>query len=251
MSGRLRLISPPGYGPIVPLDRTRHAGMGLSSEAPYRWCAAIGAAYLSAAEFGRAALDYPIAFARAPQDGEFQPVAVLGLRSRQNLFVDDQGRWRGERYIPAYCRRYPFCIADIPGEDAVVGARRLVCVNETALIPDSPRPLFDRQGQPTRAWQAIQQRVEMLEGARMQTRVLARRLEALDLLCPFDALAVPRKGPGLRLQGLLRVDEERLQKLQARELRTLLRKGELRAIYAHLLSLENFARLLDLAAAHG
>ena len=49
----------------------------------------------------------------------------------------------------------------------------------------------------------------------------------------------------MRLKGLFRVDEERLQAVPGRDLRVLMRKGELRAIYAHLLSLENFARLMD------
>jgi hypothetical protein len=78
--------------------------------------------------------------------------------------------------------------------------------------------------------------------------VLAKRLDALQLLRPFEALALPHRGAQTRLQGLHRVDEEKLQQLNARDLRALLRKGELRAIYAHLLSLENFARLLDFSS---
>ena len=45
-----------------------------------------------------------------------------------------------------------------------------------------------------------------------------------------------------------RVDEEKLNALGPRELKLLMRKGELRAVYAHLLSLENFGRLLDMTA---
>jgi hypothetical protein len=250
MPQRLRLRAPPGYAALQPLDRTRHAGMGLRGDG-HAWCAQLNAVYLSLPEFGRAALDYPIAFARLATTGggeEYQPVAVLGLRSGQNLFVDAGGHWRKGAYVPAYCRRYPFCIAEIPGEDAVAGARRLICVDESGLQAASQRPLFDANGAPTPAWPPVQQLIEQLEAARMQSRVLAKRLDALQLLRPFEALALPRRGAQTRLQGLHRVDEEKLQQLNARDLRALLRKGELRAIYAHLLSLENFARLLDLAA---
>ena len=92
-----------------------------------------------------------------------------------------------------------------------------------------------------------QQLLEAVEGSRQQTRVLTRRLEALGLLVPFDAVAMPRQGDRMRLQGLHRVDEERLLQVPGRDLRTMMRKGELRAVYAHLNSLENFGRLLDLA----
>ncbi|SFF37707.1 SapC protein [Fontimonas thermophila] len=248
MSRSLRLGAPPGYGGVVPFDRRRHAGMGLVPGIAYTWCATLNAVYVSAAEFARAALDYPLAFAREP-GGEYQPVAVLGLRSGENLFVDTKGHWRSGAYVPAYCRRYPFCIAEIPGETRVSGARRLICVDERALTRDTAQPLFDADGNPTPAWSPIQQLIETFEGARLQTRVLARRLEALNLLVPFDALALPRQGPHRRLQGLFRVDEQRLQQIAGRDLRTLMHKGELRAVYAHLISLENFGRLLDLATA--
>jgi hypothetical protein len=249
MNQRLQLRAPPGYSALQPLDRIRHAGMGLR-DTGQAWCAHLNAVYLSVSEFGRAALDYPIAFARVPgDDHEFQPIAVLGLRARQNLFVGADGRWREGSYVPAYCRRYPFCVAEIPGEDAVSGARRLICVDERGLQPATPRPLFDVTGAPTAAWAPIQQLIEQLEAARMQSRVLARRLDALQLLRPFEALALPRRGAQTRLQGLHRVDEEKLRELGTRELRSMMRKNELRAIYAHLLSLENFARLLDLAGA--
>ena len=42
-----------------------------------------------------------------------------------------------------------------------------------------------------------------------------------------------------------RVAEKNLEHLNAAQLKNLVRKGILARIYAHLLSLENFARLLD------
>ena len=40
------------------------------------------------------------------------PVALLGLKKNQNLFVDKSGKWNAD-YIPAYARRYPFCMARV------------------------------------------------------------------------------------------------------------------------------------------
>lgn len=243
----IKLNSPPGYGPIVPLDKQRHAGMGLKPGPGYGWCRAVNAVFLSAAEMPRAALDYPIAFLRDERSGEFVPVAVLGMQRDQNLFVDAAGAWREHAYVPAYLRRFPFCMADIPSADGHE-ARHLVCVQESELAP-SDKPLFDARGEPTAAFAPIMQLLNAVEDARRQTRVLAKRLEALDLLAPFDAVAVPKNGRQMRLQGLHRVDEQKLQKIPGRDLRLLLRRGELRAIYAHLVSLENFARLMDMTPA--
>lgn len=244
MNAPLRLTAPPGYGPVVPLDKQVHAGLGLWAASDYAWCSHLNAVFLNAAEFSQASLDYPIAFTRDEQSGEFMPIAVLGMKAKQNLFVDEQGRWRDMTYIPAYFRRFPFCIAEVPMPNGHA-AQRLICVQEDRLTKNKA-PLFDANGKPTAAWPPILKLLEAIEGARQQTRVLMRRLEALELLTPFDAIAVPRVGAQFRLKGMFRVDEEKLLDLTGRDLRTLLKKGELRALYAHLISLENFGRLMDL-----
>lgn len=246
MAKTVKLIAPPGYGAVVPLDKQKHAGLGLPKEMNYAWAAEINAVFINAAEFFKAALDYPIAFVREPQSGELLPMAILGLKAKQNLFVDAQGRWRPHTYLPAYFRRYPFCIAELPAKEGEA-PQRLVCVQQDALTKDSDQLLFTTNGEPTPTWEPIHKLMEAMEGARQQTRVLTRRLEALGLLVPFDAVAMPKQGERSRLQGLFRVDEEKIAEIQAKDFKTLTKKGEMRAIYAHLLSLENFASLLDYA----
>lgn len=236
---------PPGYVSLAGFDRFKHSGLGLRPGLNAAWCCHLNSVFLSAVEVGKAALDYPVAFVRDAASGEYSPVAVLGLRNGENLFVDEAGCWQPLRYQPGYVRRYPFCVIEIAAADGRE-PQRLICVQEDQLAP-SAAPFFDTRGEPTPAWKPVQELVESLEGARQQTRSFTRRLEAFGLLTPFDALVLPsRGGQQLRLQGLHRVDEEKLNALGPRELKMLMRKGELRAIYAHLLSLENFATLLDL-----
>ena len=49
----------------------------------------------------------------------------------------------------------------------------------------------------------------------------------------------------MQMTGMHRVAEKNLENLNAAQLKNLMRKGYLARIYLHLLSLENFARLLD------
>jgi hypothetical protein len=44
--------------------------------------------------------------------------------------------------------------------------------------------------------------------------------------------------------GMYRVDEKRLEFLNAAQHKTLIRKGVMGRIYAHLMSLDNFSRLI-------
>ncbi len=237
--------APPGYRLLTAFDKKKHAGLGLSPVRSYRWAAELNAMFVNAAEFGRAALDYPLVFVRAPGNPEPLPAAVLSLEAKRNLFVNGDGQWKSAAYVPAYARRHPFCIVQLPGEKKGE-ARNLVCVEDGALVK-SEKPLLDVQGEPTADWAALLKMIEAMEAARTQTAAFGQRLDTLGLLTPFDALALPNSAKPLRLQGMLRVDETKLGKLDTKDLKNLLTRGELRAIYAHLLSLENFAKLLDLS----
>lgn len=244
---RVRLIAPPGYGAVVPLEPRRHAGLGVAVRDGQGWSSRLNAVALGQTEMAKAALHYPIAFTRQPRTAALVPVAVLGLRNGQNLFVDAAGRWDPACYRPAFIRRYPFCVTAL-STAAQPAARPMICVVISELVGAAPA-LFDATGNATTAWEPWRRLIDAMEGDREHARQLCRRLETLDLLVPFDALATPRAGERLRLSGLLRVDESRLASLPADPLRTLLASDQLRCIYAHLLSLEHFGALMRRAAA--
>jgi hypothetical protein len=71
------------------------------------------------------------------------------------------------------------------------------------------------------------------------------------LLEPFTMQATPKAAGAkpLQMTGMFRVAEKRIEDLNSAQLKNLVRKGILGRIYLHLLSLENFARLLDRRAA--
>jgi hypothetical protein len=240
------LSLPPGYTSAVPFDRNRHAGLGLRGDRTMAWCAQLNSIPLVASEVGRAALDYPVAFVRDERTGEFLLLAILGLRAGGNLFVDRQGRWREHTYVPAFVRRYPFLSAPVrpvPGAES----QQLICVQEDQLVP-SPEPFFDVKGEPTAAWAPIQQLIEGTDGARRRSGAFTQRIKDFGLLVPFDALAMAPGGAQWRLQGMHRIDEEKLAALGPREIKLLQQKGEMRVIYGHLLSLENFAKLMQMTS---
>lgn len=241
----MELSSPPGYGAVVPLDREKHAGLGVAADTG-RFAAGLNAVYLTVVEFFAAARDYPIVFVADPASGTALPVAVTGLRPGQNLFVDAQGRWRRGAYVPAYVRRYPFCTAQV-AEAGEEPSRFLICVDEAALDPDAPA-LFGGDGTASEEWRRRETLINEIESARLQTEGVARRLAELGLLAPFEAQVHPRRGEVLGLKGMQRVDEDRLNRLPGETIKALMAEGALSRIYAHLISLDNFARLLDLHA---
>ena len=76
-------------------------------------------------------------------------------------------------------------------------------------------------------------------------RELCAILADYGLLEPFSMQAKFNQGGAMQLTGMHRASDKKLELLNAAQLKNLLKKGILGRIYAHLLSLDNFARLLD------
>ncbi len=242
----VELTAPAGYRSLVPLDRTRHRGQGISDPGNYRFASSLHLIYVSAEEFFVAARDYPIAFARDEVSDSFVPVSVTGMRAGQNLFVNEAGSWREDNYIPAYVRCHPFFGVEVRDEVGD-GAQRVICVDEEALDSHAKEALLGASGEPTSAWQPIEKLLEEVAVARARTVALSQRLKELELFEAFEAQTHPKAGEPLRLGGLYRVSEERLNRLSGKTIRELMSQGHLSRIYAHLMSLDNFGRLLDLS----
>jgi hypothetical protein len=78
-----------------------------------------------------------------------------------------------------------------------------------------------------------------------------RRANAVPISYSEFGVASLREGGAMNLGGMHRVDERKLEFLNAAQHRNLIRKGVMGRIYAHLISLENFARLLTRKDAAG
>jgi len=135
-------IKPPyGYQEIVPLTRHHRVLLPDVKRLPpvFRSLTALPLSYT---EFTVACRDYPIAFIGG--DGQFVAMAVLGMENQQNLFVTPDGGWDAGVYLPAYVRRYPFCMTRVT-VDGKEQAERIACVEKRA-INDKGEALYEAKG---------------------------------------------------------------------------------------------------------
>ena len=80
-------IAPPfGYQEIVPLRRNEKVRLPAAGEVP-KFAQALNAIPISYTEFTLVARQYPIVFTSGDNGQSFNPVAVLGVTSGENLFV--------------------------------------------------------------------------------------------------------------------------------------------------------------------
>jgi hypothetical protein len=239
-------IAPPfGYGEIVPLQKTHKVRLPASGAVP-EFVQRGNAMPISHTEVQPVARHYPIVFTSGDNGKTYAAVAVLGLAANENVFCQD-GKWAAGVYMPAYARRYPFCMAKV-SMNKVEQKERLICVEKAALDEDGGALLFDAAGQPNEQWKGIERLLSEYEADLERMREMCSLLGDYGLLEPFSMQATfkEEKGGGkMQLTGMHRVAEKNLENLNAAQLKNLIRKGYLARIYLHLVSLENFARLLD------
>ena len=239
-------IKPPyGYQEIVPLTRQHRVVLPEGRKLPQVF-RSITALPLSFTEFTVAYRDYPIAFVGADAASVIA-MAVLGLEHQQNLFVTADESWDATAYLPAYVRRYPFCMTRVT-VDGRVQAERVACVEKRALSKRG-EALYDAKGEPLAAWEERRKLLFEYEADLVRAEEMCRELGQLQLLETFNVQAVPHQGTPVAMTGMYRVAEQKLAELAPEKLKELAQKGVLARVYAHLISLANFGRLLDRRAA--
>ena len=237
-------ISPPfGYKEVVPFLKNQKVRLLGPGEVP-EFVQHGNAIPISMSEFQPVHRDYPIVFTGGQGADVLTPVAVLGLTGGENLFYQD-GKWVSGVYIPAYARRYPFCMAKV-NINQVEQKEHLICIEKT-YIDENGEQMFDDEQQPTAKWNDFSRLLGEYEQDLERSREMCSILADYGLFEPFTMQASFRDEgeKPLQMAGMFRVIEKNLENLNAAQLKNLIRKGILPRIYIHLMSLENFGRLLD------
>ena len=237
-------ISPPfGYKEIVPFLKTQRVRMPSPGEFP-EFVRQGHALPVSFAEFKPATRDYPVVFTSVDGGRSYMSVAVLGISPGENLLCDASG-WESGAYIPAYARRHPFCMSRVSVNN-VERKDRLICVEKTAL-DEGGELLFEANGEPLERWKDLERLLAEFETDAERAREMCSILADYGLLESFSMQATfkDESSSPVQVTGMHRVAEQRLENLNAAQLKNLVRKGILARVYMHLLSLDNYGRLLE------
>lgn len=231
------------YEKPVPLNREQHKGYGVTPvPKPFEFMRTSHFMPLTAAEFGAAAASYPIIFA----GDDRSPIAVMGIRTDENLFVTE-GLFDSDFYMPAFARRYPFVLASDPNND-----RFVVCVDEAAgcVTNKTPEQAFFTGDDTSSFTKEAFEFLQNFERDRQATTAMVQELKDLDLFEPKDMhfqgqMADGSPGERQKIADYFAVSEEKLRGLSAEKIKSLADRGILAVIYAHLVSLSNWQRLVN------
>lgn len=225
------------YSNPVPLDGKKHLESALRKNFGLSFCQHVNAVPINMIEMPQISHFYPIAFS---PDANATPVALMGVRDNENLFVDGTGQWEDDAYIPAYIRRYPFIFSEIAGTDQLT-----LCVDMDDKVIDnkSDQKFFEADGKPTLLAQNALEFCKSYHAAAQQTLGFSKALAASGLLVERQAEINIGGGKRINFSGFRIIDEQKLADLPEKEFLEWRKNGWLPFLYAHLFSGAQWGRL--------
>ena len=247
------MTTPLLYNNLTALDRVVHKNLRLKTDISVAdRVRNQNSLFLAAVEFVEACKEFPIVFVRVgepPKDGGKQavaPLAVLGLKPGQNLFIKGDEFVAG--YVPAYLRRYPFAMARLDQSSDQIA----VCYDAdwAGFSETEGQPLFTEAGEPSEFLQQAKGFLENFENEIERTRLLCDQLMDLELLNDMRFDATLPSGETLAVDGFMAVDEKKLAELPDAKIVEFYRNGIMSLIEMHRVSMTNMNRLASKSAAN-
>lgn len=232
------------YDNIQPLSSDIHRNWSVQVD-DYSFVSHMVSVPVLATEIPFAASEFPIVFSATSNEGEYLPLAIMGLKEGENLVLDDKFQFT-TRYIPAFVRRYPFVLG---GDKEAETLALCIDVDSKTVVQDGSRGrrLFDENGEQSPHLKGVVEFLKDYQYRAELTKVFCKRLQELDLLEPMQANITfkGREDENLNLRGFFVVKREKLKALNDADILDLFKKDGLELIYSHIQSLANLNFLIS------
>ena len=226
------------YSDFEYADAFEHDGTRLKYSDDFNHVPRCNALPITLNEIADASRCYPIVFSTGP--GPI-PLALVGLQEGVNAFLNKEGYFCDEAYVPAYVRRYPFLlVANGAHSEEFALAFDPTC---TLINRQEGEPLFENGCASTTTESILNfcKQFEWDTSGPGHFGPLAR----YDLLVDSEML-VDLDGDRWTFGGFRMISERKLKSLSADVIAGMSRIGFLPMLYQHLQSLNNFKQLFTL-----
>ena len=240
-------VLPLFYQGLEPLSSETHRTWRVRPQETAPFLVGAHAVPVTVDEFSLVQRHYPIVFSSGDEP---VPLALMGMNEGVNVFVNEEGQFLENVYVPAYARRYPFMLARLRPDATELS----LCFDPTTQAIgafDEGQPLFDGDA-PSAATKEIVSFNELFEQAGQRTAAFMKELGELGLLMEGETtIQQEGKETPFVYRGFQMVNEEKLQGLRGDQLRKMAQSGMLPLIYAHLFSLAGMRDIFGRQAAQG
>lgn len=192
-------------------------------------------------EFLKLAVQFPIAFTKNKDTGQFVCVALFGFQPNENLFIKDN-QW-DSLYIPLQIRRQPFFL----GKSEQDENQFVICIDSknNSIQSDAGEFVFDAQGKETAYTESIKAILAELVNSEAATQAFINKLSELKLLQPLQLEITFENGESTRMEGIYTLNEDHLNRLDKDDLFALHQQNFLSPIYTILTSLGHIYGMVD------
>lgn len=228
------------YKNLAPLNKVQHANWGIIGSNTFEFARNSNSVPLAAVEFPAASKDFTIVFAQ--NQDNVVPIAILGVRQGDNVFINEAGEWQAQ-YIPAFIRRYPFIFST---EDE--GKTLTLCVDQDCNFINKEgegEKLFTEKGENSEYLTKVIDFLQEFQGHTQRTEGFCKTLKSLDILEPMAAKFKTPDGQDGSLKGFFVVNRDKLKKLSAEQIFELTQTDALEMIYQHLHSMQNLGGVIQ------
>lgn len=228
------------YKSPTPLDAKLHAKLALKKDFGLGFTQKVNAVPVNLIEMPQICHVYPIAFS---PDENATPVAILGIRDNENLFVNDKGHWEDDIYVPAYIRRYPFIFSEMPDSDQL---SLCMDMNDDVMEEGGEQKFFDDEGKPSQLSQNALEFCKSYHAAAQHTVAFGQELNKSGILVERQAEINIGDGKRINFSGFRIIDEKKFAELDDKTFLEWREKGFIPFLYAHLFSGAQWQRLTRL-----
>ena len=230
---------------IVPLNSDSHQNICITESKDYRRFANEQLIPVVFHEFHHLASEFPLVFVKNTETGQFIPVAMMGVKQGLNLYSQD-ANWPAS-VNPRGFNNAPLSLVKTSQDNDNV----LVCIDTSSPLvtttTEGSHPLFDSQKEQTdylkKRTQALLEMAEFNE----QTNNVCQLLASKNLFTSKQlTVKLTQSEQPIKIDGVYVIDEQALNQLSDEEFLSLKANGLLPLIYAHLVSLQQISRLIEL-----
>ena len=226
---------------IAPVNYELHANMKLKPSLDLERFEKENILPVTVHEVTRLSADFPIAFAKAPDTGQFQTFAMLGFKQGENYLIQN-GEWMGQ-VPPGIIMTHPFIVVPNPHNEQ----QMMIAADMDADVFDvnEGQALFNEDGSDSDFFAERKKNVaDYFEHAQI-TMMFGQMLADLEIL-DSQNMTIEADGEKLGVEGIYVVNEEKLNALPDEKFLDLKQRGFLPVIYAHLMSFNQVRRLAKL-----
>ena len=227
--------------PIQLINVEKHSQVKIKSTTNYIHAKEQQVVPLIVHEFAMASAAMPVVFVKNSVNGEFQAVALLGLKPAENVFYSED-KWLGA-YLPALITHHPFAL--VPSQNDENQLQVALKEDSYLVSHEEGEAIFDDKGNET---DYMTKRKNALGQYFENTRVTDAFIKYLveKNLLSQQQLSLKINNENMTIDGIYLVDEKALNELSNDDFLVLRQRGYLAPIYNHMNSLHQLRTIAQL-----